>query len=133
MEQAARIAYSIGRSSASGADQLHIESSPGPRPRGDTLPRNDTGDAVTLPFGGLGQQKTPALWSGLPWLAHFFSSLLDPRVGEASREEPKGPIPKSGRSWHLWQSGKARFSGKSDCIALYSGCGSYQSYLKPLV
>ena len=22
-----------------------------------------------------------------------------------------GPIPKSGRSWHLWQSEKARFSG----------------------
>ena len=44
-----------------------------------------------------------------------------------------GPIPKSGRSWHLWQSEKARFSGKSDCIALYSGRGSYQSYLKPLV
>jgi hypothetical protein len=44
-----------------------------------------------------------------------------------------GPIPKSGRSWHLWQSGKARFSGKFDCTALYSGCGSYQSYLKPLV
>ena len=53
-------------------------------------------------------------------------------VSANSATEP-GPIPKSGRSWHLWQSGKARFSGKSDCIALYSGCGSYQSYLKSLV
>ena len=45
----------------------------------------------------------------------------------------KDLIPKSGRSLHLWQSEKARFSGKSACIALYSGRGSYQSYLKPLV
>ena len=41
----------------------------------------------------------------------------------------KGPIPKSGRSWYLWQPEKAGFSEKSDCIALYSGCESYHDLL----
>ena len=41
----------------------------------------------------------------------------------------KGLIPKSGRSWYLWQSEKAGFSEKSDCIALYSGCESYHDLL----
>ena len=40
-----------------------------------------------------------------------------------------GPIPKSGRSWYLWQPEKAGFSEKSDCIALYSGCESYHDLL----
>jgi hypothetical protein len=59
-----------------------------------------------------------------------FSRIFD---GAGSQQLQTGPIPKSGRSWHLRQSEKARFSGKSGCIALYAGCGSYQSYSKPLV
>ena len=40
-----------------------------------------------------------------------------------------GPIPKSGRSWYLWQPEKAGFSEKSYCITLYSGCESYHDLL----
>ena len=44
-------------------------------------------------------------------------------------KKDEGPIPKSGRSWYLWQPEKAGFSEKSDCIALYSGCESYHDLL----
>ena len=37
--------------------------------------------------------------------------LADRSGGSSCRRTPGSPIPKSGRSWHLWQSEKARFSG----------------------
>ena len=49
------------------------------------------------------------------------------RLGNPDQTERlMGLIPKSGWSCWLWQPEEARFCEKSDCIALYSGCGSYQ-------
>ena len=48
------------------------------------------------------------------------------RIPYVKRQGVKGPIPKRGWSCYLWQTEEGRFSEKSDCIALCSGCGSYR-------